>query len=223
MSLPKKTNERIQYVEQHIAPFETSTVAIGLVAGDVTDLETKAAAARTAFDLRESLRLQTEAATVDLNSKVDTLTVAWAACTDKIKGKAKQVGGTSVYTLAQIPPPATPSPTPAPGEPTNFAVELENNGALTLTWKCANPAGTKGTMYQLYRKVEGETAYTYIGGSGQRSFVDTTLPQGVSQVMYQIQAVRSTAVGPWATFVVTIGTVAGGGMGASVVMAKKAA
>ena len=114
MSLPKKINERIQYVQAHIDPFETNATAIGLVSGDVTDLVTKATAARTAFDLRESLRQQAEAATLDLNSKVDTMTVAWAACTDKIKGKAKQVGGTSVYTLAQIPAPATPGPTPAP-------------------------------------------------------------------------------------------------------------
>src|SRR4051794_41040113 len=115
MSLPKKIAERIQYVEQHIAPFTTNTVAIGLVTGDVTGLDAIATAAHTAFDLRESLRQQTEAATLDLNSKVDQMTLAWAACTDKIKGKAKQVGGTSVYALAQIPAPATPGPIGAPG------------------------------------------------------------------------------------------------------------
>jgi len=44
--------------------------------------------------------------------------------------------------------------------------------------------------------------------------VDATIPAGSSQVTYQMQAVRSTAAGPWAQFNVNFGTGAGAGAGA---------
>jgi hypothetical protein len=51
----------------------------------------------------------------------------------------------------------------------------------------------------------------YLGGCGPKQFTDRTIPAGVSGVTYQMQAVRSTAVGPWAQFNVNFGTVASSG------------
>ena len=53
-------------------------------------------------------------------------------------------------------------------------------------------------------KIGGGDA-TYIGDAGAKRFVDATVPAGTAQVTYQIQAIRSTAAGAWATFVVNIG------------------
>jgi hypothetical protein len=50
----------------------------------------------------------------------------------------------------------------------------------------------------------------FVGASGVKSFVDDTLPSGASPVTYQITAVRSTARGNPAQFVVNFG-VGGGG------------
>ena len=60
---------------------------------------------------------------------------------------------TVVYNLAQIPPPASPSPAPPPAQPTDLTVTLDaSGGSLTLRWKAANPAGTSGTSYIIRRR-----------------------------------------------------------------------
>lgn len=111
---------------------------------------------------------------------------------------------------------ATPTPRPAPGKPASLVVTLDETGVLNLGWKCANPPNTQGTTYNVFRKIAGETEFTYLGGTGERKITDTTLPAGSSGVIYQIQAVRSTAVGPWAQFNVNFGVSSGGAMTASV-------
>ena len=50
---------------------------------------------------------------------------------------------------------------------------------------------------------------TYLGWTGKKLFVDGTLPAGTAQVAYQVQAVRSTAVGEWAYYNVSFGTTGG--------------
>lgn len=92
---------------------------------------------------------------------------------------------------------ATPTPAPAPGTPTDFKVELGNAGSLTLTWKCKNPKNTAGTTYNVFRRTTATGEFAYLGGSGEKKFVDTSIPTGTSSLTYQIQAIRSTGAGPW--------------------------
>jgi len=51
---------------------------------------------------------------------------------DTIRLWAETKNDLNVYTLAQIPPPATPGTTPPPGTPFEFTVGLLQNGALAL-------------------------------------------------------------------------------------------
>jgi hypothetical protein len=122
-------------------------------------------------------------------------------------------GDAGVYALAQLPPPARPAPVAPPGTPTGFAVELLADGTLRLSWRCKHPRRSHGTMYQVYRRTAADEAFAYLGGAGQKTFVDATLPVGVPQVTYQVRAVRSTAVGPWARHIVNFGAAAGGVVG----------
>ena len=43
-------------------------------------------------------------------------------------------------------------------------------------------------VYQVYRRATATGEFTYLGGSGAKTFVDSTIPAGSSQVTYQIQA-----------------------------------
>ncbi len=211
---------KIQFFQSKVAPWTTNAVAIGTSAAEVTAMEAKLTAAQDAMNDQIAAYAAAETATNALDNAIDALMNAGTDIIKQIRTKAAIVGGDSVYNLAEIPPRALPSPKPAPGKPTDFGATIEDNGALKLKWKCNNPAGATGTLYQVYRKAEGESDYTYIGGTGEKKLTDETVPAGAAQLMYQIQAVRSTAVGPWATFVVTIGTVAGGAMSASVTQAS---
>lgn len=81
------------------------------------------------------------------------------------------------------------------------------------------PAGVAGDIYQVFRRTTAGGEFTYLGGAGEKKLADTTIPAGTTALTYQIQGVRSTAVGPWAQFNVTFGTTTGGGATASVARA----
>ena len=231
--VPDKYIDRVQFYETHLTPWAANAVAIGTTAGLVTDLTTKTTAARAAYDAQQSVQAAAKAATLTLKTSVAAMGLAGAAIINQIRAKAAS-GGDGVYALAQIPAPAVPAPVGRPGTPTGFEVALNGDGALGLKWKCANPAGSVGTIYQVWRRINGtgtpsaSATFDYLGGSGTKSFNDATVPAGSAALTYQIQAVRSTATGPWAQFNVNLGMVggAGGSMTASVepmAMLRKAA
>jgi len=201
---------KIAFYENHTTPWSTNAVAIGTTATAVTDLTTKTAAARSAYNAQQAAQETAKAATLTLKNAVEAMASAGSDIIKSIRAKAA-VTGDSVYALAQIPAPAAPSPRPAPGTPTDFKVALGADGAVTLNWKCNNPAGATGTMYQVWRRIGATGEFSYLGGSGTKDFVDDALPAGSARVTYQIQGVRSTAVGPWAQFNVNFGVGTGGG------------
>lgn len=102
-----------------------------------------------------------------------------------------------------------PVPRPAPGTPYKFESTISINGVVTTKWKCENPKGSAGTMYQVYRRLGEAGAYAYLGGVGEKKFVDAAIPAGTASVTYQVQAVRSTAAGEWAEYKVQLGGGAG--------------
>ncbi|CAN5488628.1 hypothetical protein BH09PLA1_BH09PLA1_02280 [soil metagenome] len=209
-TVPDKAIDRVQFYENHIAPFTTNATAIGISSAEATDLGTKTTAARAAFVEQQEAQQSAKVATESFQNAVNAMSTVGAALIKKIRAKAEMTNDPNVYTLAAIPAPPTPSPRPAPGTPSNFTATIKGTGFLELTWKCANPAGSNGTIYQIWRQI-GETGTPeYLGGSGERKFTDNTLPAGSTYVLYQIQAVRSSAVGDFGTFLVRFGVGTGG-------------
>jgi hypothetical protein len=188
----------------------------------MTSMSAKVTAAANALAAQLLAQQAAKDATTVLYAAVTAMGDYGSSLIDQIKAKARQ-DGDSVYALASIPPPPTPSPVPPPGTPTDFGVSLSQTGAVTITWKCPNPAGAVGTIYHVFRRVGPTGEFDFVGASGLKQFVDETIPAGSSQVTYQIQGVRSTAAGEWAQFNVNFGTNSGGGMTAEVEETKKAA
>lgn len=201
--IPNSRSGKVQFYFSRLPAWAQHATAIGTTTQAVTDLQTKTEAAQAALTAQEEAKAAAELATVAADEAVAAMAHAGAVIIQHIRGKAME-SGSQVYQLAQIPPPAKPSPKGEPGAPYAFKVTLEQNGALTLTWKCDNPPGATGTIYQLWRKIGGGD-FEYIGGCGSRRFVDSTVPPGSANVTYQMQAVRSTVVGPWAQFNVNFG------------------
>lgn len=220
--VPAEIVAKIQFYEDHNTPWSTNAVAIGTTTTEVTALATLTSAARSAYDAQQAARNAAKDATLNLRLAVAAMATAGSDIIKKVRAKAA-TGGDGVYALASIPAPALPSPVPPPGMPTGFVATLNPDGSVKLRWKCPNPAGSAGTVYQLSRKT-GAGEFAAIGVSGARSFVDATVPAGVASVTYQIVAVRSTAVGVAAQFIVNFGVSgATGAMTASVVQAPKLA
>jgi hypothetical protein len=190
-------------------PWATNFAAIGVAVGDVTLLETRAAAARDAYTAHLAAQAAAKAATVAYYEAVKTMAAFAMAQVSKIRSKAAVDGSDQPYVLSQVPPPATPSPVGPPGTPNNLKVTLNPDGSLVLKWACANPTGASGTIYQIYRR-SGAGAFAPVGASGKKEFVDATVPAGVASVTYRIQAIRSTQAGTANEFTVNFG-VGGGG------------
>lgn len=208
--VPKNLVDRIEFYEGHMEPWGDHAVEIGTSPAEVADLASKTAAAREAYAQQQTAQSAARAATLRLKLAVDDMAGAGASIILQIRARAGG-DGDGVYSLASIGPPAKRSPKGEPGRPDRLAWGLGQEGALTLTWKCRNPRGSKGTIYQVWRRMDGGPL-EYLGQSGTKRFVDATVPQGTARITYQIQAVRSTAVGPWAMFNVNFGVRGGTGI-----------
>ena len=199
------------------AQITATPTAFGLQASDASAYAALNTAYASAYMAAANPETRTKGTIAARNSARDSLRL-------KASDLAKIIDGTSTVTDQQkldlgLSVRKVPSPVPAPGTPGSFKVTLGGDGSLDLTWKCNNPAGSSGTIYQVFRRTTAEGEFEYLGGSGSKSFLDTTVPAGATAVTYKIQAVRSTAVGPWAQFNVNFGT-SGGGGGAAMMTAS---
>ncbi len=204
--VPPTRLEKIEFYENHLPPWQTNAEAIGLTAAQLAQLSAKTAAARVAWQAQQQAFEAARGATQDFYAAVSAMQKLGAECLRSIKYRAESTDNPNVYTLAQIPPPAPPAPAPPPGTPYKFTLGLLPTGALSIKWKCDNPSGTNGTIYEVERRTGQDPGpFTPIGSTGSRSFVDETLPAGPTRVEYQITAVRSTQRGTPALFTVYFG------------------
>jgi hypothetical protein len=201
-TVPKVRVERVQFYEDHIAPFTTHAVAIGLTSGEVTDLTAKTTAARNAYNAQQAAIQASKAATEAFYNAVVMLSIAGDAAITKIRAKASVTNDANIYTLAQIPAPATPTPAGPPGTPSDFKVTLGSTGTINLSWKNRNATSC---VYMIYRKLTATGQFESLGGTGAKKYSDNTVPAGTAQVQYQVQAVRSTGLSEWALVVVNLG------------------
>lgn len=213
--MPVVPNDRlgkIEFYEAHLSPWAASAAAIGLTPAQVTALTAKVTGARKAYNDHLAAQEAARAATQAFYDSVRTMHSSAGAGADMIatiKTYAQTTNNPNVYVLAQIPPPAAPGATPPPGTPFDFTVGLLQDGSLELKWKCSNPSGTVGTIYEVKRQI-GSGPMQFVGATGVKTFTDDSLPSNASPCTYQVTAVRSTARGNPAQFTVHFGMGGGG-------------
>lgn len=212
--VPADITARIQFSEAHDVPWTDHAAQIGVSTAEVAALAARTVAARAALAEQQAIQNAAMAATLRLRLAMAGMAQAGSDIIKKIRAKAA-TDGEGVYSLASIPAPARPSPLPPPGLPTGFTFTLNQVGTLTLKWRCRNPRGAQGTIYQVSRQVDATGAFTFIGVSGIRRFVDETLPSGAASVTYEIVAIRSTTRGNPGRFIVNFGVGGAGEMTAS--------
>ena len=204
----------VAWCEEHKQVFVDNAEDIGLTPSQATLFLNATNVANGDITAQGIARTAAMAATVKANGSVGDLRTIAGDTVRSIKAFAElQAKPDTVYTLAQIPPPATPTPMPPPGKPTNLTVTLEpGSGQLMLKWKCENPTGSTGTSYLVRRRLPGQTTFTVIGASGIKEFIDATLSAGPDSVTYTIQGLRGALQGlesDW--FTINFGSQTGGG------------
>ncbi len=211
--VPNKDVEALQFFEDHWDQWQTNEVALGIPPAVAAQVKDDAIDARAKLTAQALAKNAAKSATLDWNGAMSSLRSAGATAIAAIRAKADaSADPNAVYSLAQIPPPAAATPLPPPATPTTFSSEIQPTGALLIKWRM--PSAQPGnTFYQVARKLAGETAFDIIGGSGNKTFLDESLPFGTDRVEYQVTAIRGSVAGtPSNSFVVQFGV---GGEGAT--------
>jgi hypothetical protein len=197
--VPEKRLEKIEWYEARIQTWTTNVTQLGLVASQCTALAAKILNARSFYSAHVEAQAAAKAATQAFHDAVREMHSdpgMGADMIQEIKTYAETTNNPSVYTLAMIPPPAKPGTVPPPALPEGFRVEIGQSGNLILRWKAGN--------------------FAFIGAAGgDKTYDDTTLPAGLSQVEYRVRGQRSGVTGPAAVWTVRVG--GGGGVGGLVI------
>lgn len=186
-TLPKGIAERLAFFEQHAPVWAASPAAIGLTAAQVTALASLVNTARTAFNAAQNARSASRAATVSQTDAMGSLSDYGADLIKTIRAFAETTKDPSVYSKAQIPPPAAPSPVGPPEMPTELAASFLFPWGVRLTWK---GSVSQGAYFGVFRRLRGETQFTFLQITKDRFFDDTGLPAGATGADYYIAAFR---------------------------------
>ncbi len=186
------------WCEARVEPWETNALAIGISVLEAQAFGASVGAFATAVSNQAKAKAAYEAATDGVNDAYRTMRRNMTNGIADIRQFAEQQSNpTGVYELAQVPPRAAASTAPPPGRPFDFSVELvDTTGAVQLRWKCQNPTGTTGTSYIIRRRLPTETAFSFVGVTGEKRFVDNTFIAGPDRVEYTVQAQRADSAGP---------------------------
>jgi hypothetical protein len=187
----------LAWCQAHIEIFTTNAVQIGLTVPQANAFATATVEYLQAAGDSEAARIAAETATRAAAEKYRVMRRSMTEAVGDIRQFASNAANPeTVYELAQVPPRAIPSTLPPPGRPSDLTVELlDTTGALQLRWKCTNPPGTSGTSYVIRRKLPGENAYSFVGVTGERRFVDNTFIAGPDSVQYTVQGQRADRAG----------------------------
>lgn len=181
--------EKIEFYEAHLAPWNTNAAAIGLNPAMITQITTDTNAARAAYNAAIAARNASKAATQAYYDAVGVMAEYGSSLISTIRAKAENTADPTVYTKAQIPPPAPPTPAGPPTDATNLRATVQNDGSVLLQWD-----GTvrNGQFFSVRRQLGGSTAWANLGSVRVKSFVDSTLPAGSAAAVYQVFAHRGS-------------------------------
>jgi len=215
--VPNSIVGRIQFFEEHLPVWVDNAAKIGLSSVQLTDLATRTAQARADFETALASRSEAKANTELQNLSVGSMYNLGSDLIKTVRAYAETTEDPTVYASAQIPAPATPTPLGPPATPTDLAVTLTTVGDLELTWK-ASRAG--GTSFSIERQTGPTGSWSLIGTSEDKTFTDSAVPTGETQIAYRVTAARSGgASDPTPPFVVYFGTAGASSGGESLTLA----
>lgn len=206
--IPETKVEQLEFCESHWPIWLAAAPSVGLSISQVNLFKGLTVVARQQYDAAQAARQAARAATVSQNDALSSAVGGTGGASDLIrviKAFAEMAPNPdAVYALAQIPPPAPPTPATAPGRPNNMSVTLLPTGAITLAWEATNSSAGSGGFFTVSRRLPGQPSFTVLGGapgstreSRTMSFTDSTVPTSAAGAgaQYIIQGQRGTLMG----------------------------
>lgn len=186
-TVPETREAMIQFFTTVRGPWEANAAQLNFTPGDLAEftalLEETLEAQDRAFAARNAAR----AAMFTLNLRAEALHRKGAALISVVRATAARTGDDSVYAAGSVPLPAARPPRPAPRPPHNVRASMDASGATILTWD-ASTAG--GVSFTVARQLAGEAEPRLIGSTGDKRFIDRTVPLGTPQARYLVTARR---------------------------------
>src|SRR5688500_13460194 len=112
--LPENHAARIAFFQSRLDLWNTNSVAMGSNAPSVADVATAVTAASDALSAMQTAHNAAKTATQTLFQAMDGLTNKGNVVIEQVRTKSR-TSGDSVYNLADLPVPATPTPKAPPG------------------------------------------------------------------------------------------------------------
>src|SRR5689334_22701302 len=121
--VPTKLSDRIAWFAARQSAWTSNAVALGLTAGEMTTMSGFITSASSALTDQTEAQNAAKSSTVTLHDADQIMSQYGSNLIKQIRARAGQVGD-SIYALAMIPPPATPTPVGNPGTPYQLVVTL---------------------------------------------------------------------------------------------------
>jgi hypothetical protein len=208
--------DALVWLEAHIAQWVANPTAIGLTSAQTVDLAQAVTNARAAFTSVQSVRSESKDKTVAFTTAGNTMRAKAAPLIANIKNFAdNSTDPSAVYLAAGVLPKNLPSPAAPPAQPTALTFVLNGDGTVTINFDATGPTGT---VWDVTRKLAGETAFTHVGfaDAATKSFTDASVAPGTASATYLVKGVRGSVTGlPSPALAVFFGTADGGAMSAA--------
>lgn len=221
-NLPGYDRDALNWLETRIASWAADPDLIGLDAPFVATLEAQITATQAALSNARILRESSKLATFSFKENAKEMREIGAQAVASIKSFAERAENPDdVYTAANVMPKGARSQAAPPARPSVNRASLNGDGSVTIHF---SGNGGSGTTWHVFRKLVGESKFTFvgIGDPATKSFTDRSIPTGQSSAAYQVQGVRGSLQGPQ-SYAFTIAFGSSGGAGFSEGTTNKAA
>lgn len=195
--LPDTKLGQLEFFEAHKDLWMANAASIGIVPASMTAFKTQIAADRTAYDAMQVAREAGKASTQNFYNTHGTMLDTGRAFIAAIKAFAETSHNPNVYVLANIDPPAPPTPAPTPETPTDLVGAISPSGSVTLTWSATRSGATRGIFFLVERQRASETTWTPLGGVMEKAILDPNPGLGEGPVQYRVRAGRNTSYSEW--------------------------
>jgi hypothetical protein len=197
--LPQSRQGRLEYFEARVNTWTTNAAAIGITPAQATAVKNAAGTNRTDFNAMMVARDAAKSSTNTFYTTNNTLVDLGRDMIKTIKAFAATTNNPMVYSLANIDPPAPPTPVPAPDVPANLTGSVTADGVVTLTWKATPSGASSGIFFIVERKRASEANYSVLTATVEKAAMDPAAHVEASQVQYRVKAVRGADMSEWTT------------------------
>lgn len=206
-TVPEKLPEAIDWVGVRVPVWTAAGTAIGVEATQTASLSALHSSAQSLKAEYDALKAEYDAKGAEYRQAATAMRTTAAGLVVQIRGFSRTTADpAAVFTQAQLPLPADPTPSPPPGTPEGFKAELLQSGSLRFTFACDHPSGVNAVTYKVMRQEGPQAPYVFLMNAKKRQFEDTTLSGDSTVVTYLVTAQTTTKDGNPAYFTVRFGS-----------------